>query len=405
MTKLLPITLLNPHADDFTKTPVSFWLVRRRGLGKYAYLIDEPAETGAFIDVLIDGTVSSLFGQGWFAKIPRWIRLLLLRVEVAFWLHINNLTDKVTVHWSPETIADRSILYVFSYKNCVGAFKKRQAIIERFQIKLVNLSHYFIRTKEKADNIASLTNVTLTSESDLRLNSYFNHFFIAPYPFIVLPFAINSRFALKIPISERMGICAATGSFHNLQNEMPVKYYLDFIGFFKTDTYHPVRKLLFEHRVELNSWLDCRISKYREMDEKKAAFKKMLMIPYLDVLQTKYFSFDMVDFFNNHQYAIVGEEASGSPTIGFFEGMACGCVMLGQQGSFYEGLDLIPGVHYLEHNGTIESIRKVIEETSANPARKAQISQSGLNYVMINCRPQSVWRALQWRLIQKLAVS
>jgi hypothetical protein len=405
MTKCLPIALLNPHADDFIKTPVSFWLVRRRGLGKYAYLIDEPAKTATCVDILIDGTLSSLFGQGWFAKLPRWIRLPILRVEVAFWLHINNLTDKVVVHWSPDTIVDHSILYIFSYKNCVGAFKKRQAYIERFQIKLINLSHYFIRTKEKADNIASLTNVTLTGESDLRHSTYFNHFFIIPYPFIVLPFAINPRFKLKIPISKRAGICAATGSFHNLQNETPASYYFDFTNFFKIDTYHPVRKLLFEHRTELKDWLDCRISKYREKGESNTRLRNLLTMSRLDVLQTKYFSFDMVDFFNNRQFAIVGEEASGSPTIGFFEGMACGCVMLGQQGSFYEGLDLEPDVHYVEHTGTIESIRHVLHEVSANPTRLDQLSQAGVGYVTKNCGPQSVWCSLQTHLVHKLGAS
>ncbi len=234
MSESPPITLLNAHADDFTKVPVSFWLARRRGLGKYAYLIDEPTKDGQLRpDVLIDGTLSSLFGQGWFAKLPRWLRLLVLWIEVAFWLRINDLAGKVTLHWSPDTIVDRSVLYIFSYKNCVGAFEQRRTVIESFRTKLVNLSHYFIRTTDKAANIASLNYVILTAESDLRHNSYFKRFFIQPYTtFLVLPFATNPRFKTTKPAAERTRVCAATGSFHNLQYEKPTDYYLrDFISF------------------------------------------------------------------------------------------------------------------------------------------------------------------------------
>ena len=64
--------------------------------------------------------------------------------------------------------------------------------------------------------------------------------------------------------SERSAKCAATGTFHNLQNEMPHAYYRNYIDFFKTNTYHPVRKLLYQHRTEISDWLTCRISPYRE---------------------------------------------------------------------------------------------------------------------------------------------
>ena len=63
----------------------------------------------------------------------------------------------------------------------------------------------------------------------------------------------------------------------------------------------------------------------------------------LDVKQKSYFSFDVVDFFNNNKYALVGEEIYGLPGIGFFEAMACGCTLLGQSGRFYNSLGLVSG--------------------------------------------------------------
>jgi hypothetical protein len=389
------LTLLNPHADDFIKRPVSFWLVSRRALKKYAYLIDEPTARGETVNIFIDGTQSALFGDAVFLRLPHWLRLVLLRIEIAIWMHINDLKGKLVVHWSPDTIEDRLFLYMFSYKSCAGAFERRRCTIEKFEYKLINLSHYFIRTKEKANNIALLQNVVLVADSDVRENPYFKKFFPASGRIIVLPFAIKGRFTLTKPLAERRGICAATGSFHNLNEEVPEHYYRDFRNFFKSDTYHPVRKLLYFAKDELAGWLTCRISPYREMKTWPTMLGKVLTPLRLDVRQTKYFSFDIVDFYNDHKFAIVGEEMSGFPAVGFFEAMACGCVMLGQQDSFYKGLGLEANVAYLTHNGTIAGIYSAIEQATDAPGRIEEVSRAGMAYVAQHCVPAVVWDALQ----------
>lgn len=400
MADAVNLTLLNPHADDFVSTPVSFWLVGRRGLGKYRYLLDEPIRRGRRVSILVDGTLSSLVDQSRFARLPRWLRAVILRLEIFFWLRHNELTDKIDVHWSVETIRDRTAIYVFSYKNCVGAFDRRQPIIAAFKYAIVNLSHYFIRTREKADNIAKLSNVRLHADSDLSRNAYFQNFFPKPPPVIVLPFAVSERFAARRAFAERSPKCAATGSFHNLQDEEPRAYYRDFLTFFRTDTYHPVRKLLYRRRAEITDWLECRISPYREMEGKNRLGSRIRKMLGLDVVQADYFSFDIVDFYNQHCFAIVGEELSGAPAVGFFEAMACGCVMLGANGGYYDGLGLVPGVHYLEHDATIESIRGSIMRALNDPAANAAMAQAGQRYVQERCTPQAVWDGLERHLMQ-----
>lgn len=393
MIKSQRITLLNPHADDFIKTPVSFWLARRRGLAKYAYLIDEPVKLNQRVDVLVDGTLSSIFRQDWFAKLPHFVRLLVLKPEVYFWMTINGLKNHVVVHWSPDTIEHRGAIYIFSYKNCVGAFSERKLMIDAFSKKIVNLSHYFIRTGEKRRNILLLHGVVLVSEANISTNPYYKHNF-SNLPLCVVPFAVGERFASMKSLTERKGVCAATGSFHNLYNEKPRHYYNEFINFFGLNTYHPVRKLLYQHRNELADWLDVRISLYRRQNSGNGLIKQLLGFFGLDIAQTEYFSFDIVKFYCDHKFAIVGEEASGLPAIGFFEAMACGCVMLGQYGAFYDGLGLEPGVHYLVHDGSIEGIRAVIDDALAHPERLASISKAGKKYISKHCQAPAVWDKL-----------
>jgi hypothetical protein len=403
MADAASLTLLNPHADDFVATPLSFWLIRRRGLCKYKYLLDEPIRRGQRPTILIDGTLSSLIGQRIFNRLPRWLRKIILRAEIFAWLRQNSVVGQVDIHWSIDTIADRTNLYVFSYKNCVGAFDRRQTIISSFKNALINLSHYFIRTREKADNIAKLPNACLVADSDLSHNKYFQNFFPQSLPILVLPFVVNERFVVKRPLADRDTKCAATGSFHDLTKEVPHDYYRDFIEFFRTDTYHPIRKMLYQHREQLSDWLECRISPYRETTGKSSIGAKLPILLRLDVLQAEYFSFNIVDFYNEHRFAIVGEELSGAPAIGFFEAMACGCVMLGAKGGFYDGLDLELGTHYLAHNGTLDSIRSVILSASEKPQQLEIMARKGRHYIETNCSPHAVWDNLQRKLAQPAA--
>ena len=398
MTPPIALTLLNPHADDFVSTPVSFKLVGRQGLGKYKYLIDEPIRRGLRISILVDGTLSSLVEQTYFNRLPAWLRHLILRVEIFIWLRQNDLTNRADIHWSIDTIKDRSALYLFSYKNCVGSFDQRRSTISSFRHALINLSHYFIRTREKAENIDKLPNACLVTDSDLDQNDYFRKFFTASLPKIVLPFAVNERFVAKRPLAQRDAKCAATGSFHNLRNETPQFYYCDFMELFQTNTYHPLRKMLFEKKDELSNWIDCRISPYREISDNKGPVAKLRRLLGLDMVQAEYFSFNIVDFYNQHRFAIVGEELSGAPAVGFFEAMSCGNVTLGQRGSFYDGLGLEPELHYLPHDGTIAGVLAQLEKANADFERVRRISEAGLTYVAAHCTPASVWDAFERRL-------
>ena len=65
------LTLLNPHIDDFMACPVSFWLVGRKPLVKYGYLIEEQIRRFGSVDVLVDGTISSLSHSPYLDAYPK----------------------------------------------------------------------------------------------------------------------------------------------------------------------------------------------------------------------------------------------------------------------------------------------------------------------------------------------
>ena len=382
----MTLTILNPHADDFIAEPVSFRLVSRRALKKYSYLLSEQMNSPKKAQILIDGTISSLIPEGIFSKLPNYIRHAVLKWEIKKWLELNNLTDEISVHWSVDTIEDKSALYLFSYKNCTGDFDKRLSVIESFALKVINLSHFMIRTSEKGRNAQRIKNAIYVSEANLSQNPFFEQYFGKQQKVIALPFLVAERFKCLTPFADRLDKCAVTGSFHDLTRETPHKYYQDFIDFYKIDTYHPARKMLYANKENLAQDFDCKVSPYRE--NQNNIFKR------LDLAQKKYFSFDIVDFYNQHKYALVGEEIHGLSAVGAFEAMACGCVLIAQKGSFYNGLDLEAGVHYVEHDGSLKSIRETMNWLRAYPEKSVEISENAKKYVQENCHASVLWLTL-----------
>ena len=119
--------------------------------------------------------------------------------------------------------------------------------------------------------------------------------------------------------------------------------------------------------------------------------------------QKQYYSFDMVEAFNDYKMCIVGEEILGVPGIGFVEGMACGCAYIGLDSPMYTDLGLIPGKHYITYDGTIENLKKVIEYYQADEHQEEleKIAKTGCEYVRENFRGDKVAKKLIDDLIEQ----
>jgi len=120
--------------------------------------------------------------------------------------------------------------------------------------------------------------------------------------------------------------------------------------------------------------------------------------------QKAYFSFDMVEKFNEYKMCLVGEEILGVPGIGYVEGMACGCAYIGLDSPMYRNLGLIPGVHYISYDGTKEGLRQVVEYYQQEEHQKEleQIAKTGCEYVRTNFNANAVAEKLIDNLKKKI---
>ncbi len=348
----------NPHVDDFIAEPIQFRLLRRRPLKKYGFLFDKARAENKTVYAIIDGTASGLIPETIFQKMPLFVRKKLSILEFYFWKKINKFGDEVErVEPSDELSSD--ILLAFSYKAATGDFSLRRPLLSRYHTVVFHLSHYFVSSKEKADNLRTLDNLLLAGDSDIREIPYFKKYFSwYKRKFLVLPFAVADRFVANTSWDIRDSRVVATGSFHDLRKEQPAYKYQDFISTTGSTTYHPIRKEIFNSDNILEAIINTKISCYREYG--KSFLNRFLN--HFQVSQKKYFSIDIVDLYNNHKYAVVGEELSGFPALGSLEAMACGCVLFVQP-QYYQGLNLVSGQHFFSYDGGLNSLIEKISIT------------------------------------------
>lgn len=381
------IIFYNPQVDDFLAEPPHFRLFKRRALKKYGYLIDGTFASTGELRIFVDGTISAFIPDRIFLLLPRFLRQWISVWEVNRWIKINKFEGKVTLVSGPSDSGD-DVLFGFSYKATTGSFKVRLPYLERFSIKIFHLSHYFISTKEKSDNLKQLHNVWLGGDSDIKTNRYFLHFFNwYQRPIKVIPFSVADRFQVRRCFREREPLCVATGTFHNLYEEIPTEKYQDYVNFFHISTYHPVRKLIYEHAADISNYIVSKISLYRAKMKKGRILR---FLKHFSVAQKAYFSIDIIELYNNYQYAIVGEEAVGFPALGAFEAMACGCVLIAEP-KFYTGLGLKAGKHFVPHDGNLDSIVECIKMLNTNTDMAEKIAEAGSNFVNLHFRQKQAF--------------
>lgn len=354
------LTYYNSHVDDFLAEPLQFRLLKRRALKKYGFLLDEARGSGMSVRVLVDGTASGLIPETLFHRLPRWLRQLVARLEFLLWKRINGFGDEVQRVAIPKApVAD--VLLAFSYKAATGRFQLRETTLQQYRAVVFHLSHYFLDTAEKAAHIRRLPNAYLAGDSDITDIEYFQRYFgWYDKPFLVLPFAVGARFTNRQPWLTRDARAVATGSFHDLRLEQPARKYADFMVATGATTYHPVRLALYQAADRLAPWVNCKVSPYRQYGRGRLS----RLLAHFRVAQKQYFAINIVDLYNQHRYAIVGEELSGFPALGAFEAMVCGCVLIAQP-QYYIGLGLEPGVHFLPYDGSAERLQALLQASAA----------------------------------------
>jgi hypothetical protein len=357
------LVFLNPQVDDFMSTPPHFIFGGRKALKKYGFYFKQSVRNNEKIYVCVDNLVSCFVPSGIFLKLPGFLRRFICSFEIFLWLRANPELVKNIKFVSPEDISKEHILFMFTYKNALVGFQRRLLFLNNARLVVAHLSHYFIQTSLKSNNLMRIDRVILAGDSDISGNYYFRRFFNwYKKDFCVLHFALNDRFLGKFESTNRGGL-AVTGTFHNLALERPKSYYSDFRAVMRAESYHYARADFATQRGALPSWVKVRCSPFRDV-RVEAGNKLLSAVKRLGwSAQKDYFSFDILEFYVESSFALVGEEVTGFPAVGIFEAGASGCVML-CKADCYLGIPLKEDQHFLSYSGDMEDALSVIRRCS-----------------------------------------
>ena len=392
--KPMQLYLHNIHIDDFVLVPVKFFILRKKPLKKFNYLLNLKCD----LVIYADCHASSLIPTSIFLSFPYWFRKLFTRLEVYIWLNLNHVdTKNYDVVYGKALRRGKSV-YTFSYRVLLDEAELSRKELEAFSHVYVNLNHYMVRTHEKSINAKKMNNITFLGESNFFQNSKFFQNFFSWYKkdVLVVPYAAQSRFKDFNRFEDRLNKCVATGTFHDLTTEPNTSFYQDFMSFFSENTYQPMRREIFKNKDINQSILESKISQFNE----KINSKSKLRFSSLFYKQKTYFEFNIVDLYNSYKMVVVPEELHGMPGISFAEAMMCGCLYIGLDDAMYTGLGMKPGVHYLTYNGSYDDLIRVISMAIQKQDYSKKIAQEGHQFARQNFSDISVSSKLM-RLLER----
>lgn len=368
------IVFVNLHGNEFLVKTLNKFIFKQSVAIKHKYILDyllsrDDVEVCSYINqrgLSLSYTTRNRFLQSF--------RFLDHRIT----MKKNGIPLKsITVLKSEDEIRHDDIVILYQLFGAQMDFKKRpDAFLAISQL------HF---TVTQAEVMRSLDPDLMYNESNMQkrfiaFDEYFGWF---KKQYLVIPFVFAERFKVIKPFAERQNKAVSVGTV--TYPEYLVKYY-------GHNCLQPARKQVYDNAKELTPWVDCfnsdyledaKLSKSSKHDNKVTKVFKRLHDKFFVGHQKKYYSFDMVEKFNDYKMCVVGEEIIGLPGIGFVEGMACGCAYIGQTVGYYEDYGMKEGVHYIGYDGTLEDLKEKISyyQQPEHQQELETIAKAGCDFV------------------------
>jgi hypothetical protein len=344
------IVFVNLHGNEFLVKPLNKFIFKKSVAIKHKYFLEyllsrNDVEVCSYINKR--GLSLSYTTRNKFLQSFRFMehRITMKKNEIPL--------DKITVLKSEDEIRHDDIVVLYQISEPQFEFDRRpDAFVAVSQL------HFTLGTSSKVEK---LDPDLMFNESNMqkRFVGFDEHFGWFHNEYLVNPFVFADRFKVVKPFAERQNKAVSVGTIT----------YPGFVGkYYGNNCLQPARKQVYDHAKELTPWVDCFNSDYLEEVKARASASDRGLMGVLNRLndkfflghQKKYFSFDMVEKFNDYKMCVVGEEIVGLPGIGFVEGMACGCAYLGQTVGYYEDYGMKAGVHYIGYDGTLDDLKAKI---------------------------------------------
>jgi glycosyltransferase involved in cell wall biosynthesis len=311
--------------------------------------------------------------------------------EIYIWCLLNNINPlKQKIIFNKNKLdAERDVLFSYAFYGDVFSCEKlvEKSIIKKFTgKKILHATHLQFSTKKVSNNVKKAEVRHMIAEADLKKSSYFNKFFYFIDNVYILPHVLREKYIKIKNFSERKNRCLALGTLIiSKEIDESIKDHFDF---FQINTFHLMRKKLFENKIQLEDFVDCLINfhneKIIEITNKSKFYKKYNIFRIIYNLffmseGKEYHNMDIVEKYNEYKMFISPEENVGLPSVNFVEGMACGCAYIGLDHSMYTDAGMIDKKHYIAYNGTMEDLKNKISYYQSHQDELDEIATNGYN--------------------------
>lgn len=381
------VVYVDLHANTFFVRSLGYIINKQRAIDKHRFILDWLIQNHVqVIDfVTLDG--STMPGS----VLRKMFRNVFFRtIEAKYVLKKNKLNHGIKIISDYEELQEEDIIIFYGhFPNVQFGFNPNTR-----GIKIGDYIHFY-GDKETSEKMRTQNIVGYFAEINLEkycgLYRKYYHWFKGEY--IQRKFAFQDRFKVKKEFSKRKNKAVAMGTITRC--DIP-----EFIEYYGSDIYQPLRKMIYDNKEYLSGELDSFISNYQEIPRKiinqqEPILKKIYKRAYnylSNGKQTSYFSFDMVEKYNEYKMFVCPEDAIGQYGIGIIEGMACGCAMIGLNSGVYEDLGFVDGVHYISYDGSLENLKKKISfyQKQENQDELLKIAKNGCEFVRANFSQKSV---------------
>ncbi|MFH0815004.1 MAG: glycosyltransferase [Candidatus Falkowbacteria bacterium] len=387
----------------------------RKHVQKYSFLLNILRNKKYKTAIIVDGAETSfgaVLNRILLLKNNQFIYCAISFVEIYIWCLLNKINPlKQTIIFNKKRLRiDEDILFGFAF--CSELFLNEQllskSIMKSFNgLKILHASHFYKFTKRVAENVHKAGIKYMVAETDLKKSPYFNKFFGFIEKVYILPHVLREKYIKITDFANRKNICLALGTL--VIESAQDKSNQDYLEFFKIDTLHPMRKIIFENKDNLPQ-IDCCINLHNKdrmvISQKskwynKNGFFKLFYDLFFLAEGKEYHSMDIVKKYNEYKMFIAPEENIGLTSINVCEGMACGCAYIGLDSDMYKDMGMIGTQHYIAYDGMFEDLKNKINYYQNHPSELEQIAQNGYVFAHENFAEEKVVADF-WTYLEKL---
>lgn len=388
------VIFVNLHTNTMFMRNAKYLLSGQKAIDKHAFLIEWALNNNIEIANFVTSdsmgsTLPSLLRI--FRKSEKQLKSNIL--ESKYCLRKSRLKNAaITILTNPEEIKENDIIIFYAHfpdsQNC--------ALLKDKGIRIGDYIHFY-GDRATSDMMRELDIKHYVFEVNLEkyCGLYRKYYSWFQGDYIQRRFAYQQRFKNRKAFDQRKNKALAIGTITTCDCA-------EFVDYFGNNVYQPKRKMIRDNQSFLRDEIDSFISDFQEIprkiihekDIKIKKYYKKLFNYFTNGKQKKYFSFDMVEKFNEYKMFICPEDAIGAYGIGTVEGMACGCAMIGWNYGVYEDLGLVNGIHYISYDGTVENLKEAIDfwQKEENQDKLRIIAENGCKFVRENFSQEKVAR-------------